>query len=91
MNPDEVSSRLPSLRCKFNKKIGGSSNENQSKRRTTVHRLDYEGLVQVAELIERLRQERRAYLGENETNCESEEDYDEDRQTQVKGSSEEQR
>lgn len=74
-----------------NKEIGGSSKENQSKGSTTVHRLDYEGLVQVAELIERLRQERRAYLGENETNCESEEDYDEDRQTQVKGSSEEQR
>ena len=74
-----------------NKKIGGSSKENQSKRRTTVHRLDYEGLIQVAELIERLRQERRAYLGENETNCESEEDYDEDHQTQVKGSLEEQR
>jgi hypothetical protein len=53
--------------------------------------LDYEGLVQVAELIERLRQKRCAWMGENETNCESEEDYDEDRQTQVKGSSEEQR
>ena len=74
-----------------NKKIGDSQKENQGKRKTTVHRLDYEGLVQVAELIERLRQKRCAWMGENETKCESEEDYDEAHQTQVKGSSEVQR
>ena len=74
-----------------NKNRGDSQKESQGKRKITVHRLDYEGLVQVAELIEQLRQKRCAWMGENETKYTSEEDYDEARQTQVKGSSEEQR
>jgi len=74
-----------------NKNRGDSQKESQDKRKITVHRLDYEGLVQVAELIEQLRQKRCAWMGENETKYTSEEDYDEARQTQVKGSSEEQR
>ena len=91
MNHDEVSSRLPSPRYKLTKKQGLARKKNQGKLKTTVHRLDYEGLVQVAELIEQLRQKRCAWMGENETKYKSEEDYDEARQTQVKGSSEEQR
>ena len=74
-----------------NKNRGDSQKESQDKRKITVHRLDYEGLVQVAELIEQLRQKRCAWMGENETKYTSEEDYDEARQTQGKGSSEEQR
>jgi hypothetical protein len=53
--------------------------------------LDYTGLVQVAELIEQLRQKRCAWMGENEPQYTPEEDYDETRQTQDKRSSEEQR
>jgi len=53
--------------------------------------LDYEGLVQVVELIERLRQKRCDQKGASEAKYESEEDYDEDSQAQIKGSSEEQR
>ena len=74
-----------------NKNRGDSQKENQGKRKITVYRLDYEGLVQVAELIEQLRQKRCAWMGENEPKYTSEEDYDEAHQTQVKGSSEEQR
>jgi hypothetical protein len=71
--------------------VNKNRGDSQGQRKITVHRLDYEGLVQVAELIEQLRQKRCAWMGENETKYTSKEDYDEARQTQVKGSSEEQR
>jgi hypothetical protein len=49
--------------------------------------LDYEGLVQVIELIERMRQEGRYPMGEREPTCEPEEDsYDENQQAVEKTS-----
>jgi hypothetical protein len=57
------------------------------KLKTPTHLLDYQGLVQVLELIERMRQEGRYPIGERETTCEPEEDgYDETQQAVEKTS-----
>jgi hypothetical protein len=87
----EVSSRLPSPRYKLTKKQGESQKRKSVISKTTARHLDYKGLIQVAELIERLSQKWCDQMGANETKCESEEDYHEDSQAQIKGSSEEQR
>jgi hypothetical protein len=51
------------------------------KQKTQTNLLDYEGLVQVIELIERMCQEGRFAMGEREMTCEPEEDgYDENQQ-----------
>lgn len=56
---------------------GGNKKEEQSTAVTNL--LDYQGLVQVIELIERMRQEGRFAMGERELTCEPEEEgYDED-------------
>jgi len=67
------------------------SDEHDAGLKPPSHRLDYEGLVQAAEMIERIRQEGRDPKGERATTCPSEEgDYDENSQPQSKKSSEEQ-
>lgn len=55
--------------------------EKEKKQKTPTHLLDYEGLVQVLELIERLKQDGRYPKGEKEMACDHEEDdYDEKRE-----------
>ncbi len=72
-------------------KNGGSidtgGNEKEEQLTTVPHLLDYEGLVQVIELIERIRQEGRYPNGGREMTCELEEDsYDENQQAVEKTS-----
>ena len=51
--------------------------KKEKKQKTAPHLLDYEGLVQVLELIDHLKQEGRYPKGETEMACDHEEDgYD---------------
>jgi hypothetical protein len=67
---------------------GWEEKENGEEPKTALHRLDYHGLVQVAEMIERLRQAGRCAAGAKEMTCEPEEDGYDEKQASVKKSPE---
>lgn len=58
--------------------IDSGGNKKEEQPTTVTHLLDYQGLVQVIELIERMRQEGHFAMWGREMTCEPEEDgYDE--------------